>query len=689
MMNRKRIYAGAVLLLFFSACDLMGPEFKMEPVPDVILDGTDAVSDGRVALRIGIEGAGMQARTVKPGVTLGAVTIWKLLGKKTSDTGPETPLEDFSDPATTVVYLETGTWDFTLEGYTDTGFTNLILRGIITGKSISVPDTLSFEVAPVSEDTGTFKMTINLPTGHGITRAEVFKDGTKFGGDLAPSGDGNTIAYENLSHAAGDYYFSFRLYKGTDLYGVVSELVQVRKNLTSEKIIPLTKEDLNIAYEITYNLDGGAFAVVVPGYYRSTDADYTLPVPTKTGYNFGGWYKDNVFTDPAVTKITQGSIEDKNFYAKWEVITYDITYGLNGGINDTRNPANYTIESAAITLHPATRTGYAFDGWYDSSGFAGTEVTSIPAGSTEDKTFYAKWLSTNASLSGISIGGTPLTLTAGTYTYNLYKATTSVPTGITLKVTAGEAGQVIAANLNGVASSEVTLTSGANATFATGLGLTNTLVITVTAPDGLTQNIYTVNISGKEIIEFYFTDGGKKYGVKSDAENSSGTINQTTHVMEVTVPYGTVLTNLTPTVVHSGASISPVAGTAWGSGAGSHTYTVTAEDGTDQAYEVTVNVAPGITIIGNGITIQGLPMLTFTSDKLTPLSTVTVAPSITITISGSVTVSSWYIGISGREDITYTTNTFTTPATRGFYNVNVFATVDGIPYSGSFGMVVD
>jgi uncharacterized repeat protein (TIGR02543 family) len=55
------------------------------------------------------------------------------------------------------------------------------------------------------------------------------------------------------------------------------------------------------------------------------------------------------------------------------------------------NPATYTIESAAITLDDPTRDGFDFAGWYENSGFTGSEVTLIPAGSMGHKTFYAQW----------------------------------------------------------------------------------------------------------------------------------------------------------------------------------------------------------------------------------------------------------------------------------------------------------
>ena len=70
--------------------------------------------------------------------------------------------------------------------------------------------------------------------------------------------------------------------------------------------------------------------------------------------------------------------------------TYNITYNLNGGSNNT-NPATYTNYSEAITLKNPTRSGYTFDGWYSDATLK-TKVTQIKKGSTGNKTFYAKWV---------------------------------------------------------------------------------------------------------------------------------------------------------------------------------------------------------------------------------------------------------------------------------------------------------
>jgi uncharacterized repeat protein (TIGR02543 family) len=36
-------------------------------------------------------------------------------------------------------------------------------------------------------------------------------------------------------------------------------------------------------------------------------------------------------------------------------------------------------------------TGKTFAGWYETSNFAGSAVTQIPATATGPKTYYAKW----------------------------------------------------------------------------------------------------------------------------------------------------------------------------------------------------------------------------------------------------------------------------------------------------------
>lgn len=61
-------------------------------------------------------------------------------------------------------------------------------------------------------------------------------------------------------------------------------------------------------YNILYNLDGGVLAEAPSGTQTITydDLPYTLPIPTKAGYIFEGWYTDAQFAN----KIEVANDED-------------------------------------------------------------------------------------------------------------------------------------------------------------------------------------------------------------------------------------------------------------------------------------------------------------------------------------------------------------------------------------------
>ena len=149
-------------------------------------------------------------------------------------------------------------------------------------------------------------------------------------------------------------------------------------------------------YNITYDLAGGSIATDAnpTTYNYKTDA-FTLSNPTRKGYEFAGWTGTGLDAASTSVTIAKGSTGVRSYTATWNIITYNITYnnaanGTDGVTNS--NPATYTIESEAITLDTPTKDGYTFAGWFDNAGFTGSAVTTITAGSTGDKTFWAKWI---------------------------------------------------------------------------------------------------------------------------------------------------------------------------------------------------------------------------------------------------------------------------------------------------------
>jgi uncharacterized repeat protein (TIGR02543 family) len=143
-------------------------------------------------------------------------------------------------------------------------------------------------------------------------------------------------------------------------------------------------------YNVTYHLDGGTNNSGNPKTFTIESEHIALASPTKKGYNFMGWYTSSSLSDEtSITAIAKGSTEDVNLYAKWEIITYTITYNVGLGENDSSNPKTYTVEDE-IALANATRDGYAFTGWKGDGGV----VDKISKGTVGNLTLTAMW-STN------------------------------------------------------------------------------------------------------------------------------------------------------------------------------------------------------------------------------------------------------------------------------------------------------
>jgi uncharacterized repeat protein (TIGR02543 family) len=78
-------------------------------------------------------------------------------------------------------------------------------------------------------------------------------------------------------------------------------------------------------------------------------------------------------------------------FAKWNLVTYSISYQLNGGTLALANPTSYTYETSTIALTNPTRLGYSFSGWYKDPLFNFGPNNFILKNTTGNLTFYPKW----------------------------------------------------------------------------------------------------------------------------------------------------------------------------------------------------------------------------------------------------------------------------------------------------------
>lgn len=148
-----------------------------------------------------------------------------------------------------------------------------------------------------------------------------------------------------------------------------------------------------IAYNLTYDLNGGVLSGLNSSTYTIESSDITLNNPTKDYYIFLGWSGTGLTgnRNKNVT-ILKGSIGDRNYEANYTPIPYTITYNLDGGANNASNPTAYTYESDDISIAAPTRDGYTFLGWSgtDLNGENNLDVT-IPAQSHGDREYTAHW----------------------------------------------------------------------------------------------------------------------------------------------------------------------------------------------------------------------------------------------------------------------------------------------------------
>ena len=152
-----------------------------------------------------------------------------------------------------------------------------------------------------------------------------------------------------------------------------------------------------ITYNVVYHLNGGENSPANPTELTGTKA---LQVPTRAGYEFGGWYLDADFTYYfPILQLQDNDVTTLDVYAKW-IYIYSITYQSNIDNLSVVGNKYYTqyLEDEPygfdIYLHPERFVGYLFLGWtYEGQSQPVKEVVvSIPAGYNKNLTFVANYL---------------------------------------------------------------------------------------------------------------------------------------------------------------------------------------------------------------------------------------------------------------------------------------------------------
>ncbi|TCJ03807.1 InlB B-repeat-containing protein [Cytobacillus praedii] len=154
-------------------------------------------------------------------------------------------------------------------------------------------------------------------------------------------------------------------------------------------------------YTISFDSNGGSEVETITADYGAKVAFPT--VPTKVGYTFAGWYKDEAFNHTWAFEADQVT-GNQMLYAKWEINKYLVSFHSDGG----SSVASQTVAHDGKAKEPdmPTKQGHTFAGWYTDNTYStqydfGTLINA-------DKTIYAKWTVNQYTISFDSNGGSAL-----------------------------------------------------------------------------------------------------------------------------------------------------------------------------------------------------------------------------------------------------------------------------------------
>lgn len=176
-------------------------------------------------------------------------------------------------------------------------------------------------------------------------------------------------------------------------------------------------------YQISLDAQGGALAADEASVEATFDAPIgKLPVPTREGYEFLGWFTQPQGGDEVTAETMYRMAGPSTYYAQWDVLPETqvvLTLDANGGMFQGGQETIAEVVAINAPLHGSDltvpqREGFELAGWYldesltqpvvlveDADPDAGIVATTF----AQDATLYAKWLEDLSSDADISFGG--------------------------------------------------------------------------------------------------------------------------------------------------------------------------------------------------------------------------------------------------------------------------------------------
>jgi len=136
-------------------------------------------------------------------------------------------------------------------------------------------------------------------------------------------------------------------------------------------------------------------------------ANGPTPTPSKTGFTFEAWYTDNGTWGHKWDLATHPVTANVDLYAKWNPITYTITFNANGGFptppSQSKHYGDKVTEPSGVTW-----PGHTLEGWYSDEQLTPASKWDFDNSTvTESITLYAKWTVDTYTVTFDAKGGSP------------------------------------------------------------------------------------------------------------------------------------------------------------------------------------------------------------------------------------------------------------------------------------------
>ena len=180
---------------------------------------------------------------------------------------------------------------------------------------------------------------------------------------------------------------------------------------------------------------GGTPVEDITGESGTTVLNRSMPVTTREGYVFAGWFTaldaSGAGVGDAVTQLDAtypAATAPVTYYAAWTAESSTISFVTNGG-SDVAAMNGATGDEIASTTMPATaRDGYTFEGWYDNAALNGSRVWALPSAfPAGGATYYAKWAADESRIAFVANGGAAVPTMAGKTDQAIADRTMPVP----------------------------------------------------------------------------------------------------------------------------------------------------------------------------------------------------------------------------------------------------------------------